>query len=172
MKSIVQVVQNLLKPYIDSNIQTLSNSIAPTEDGTKYSKIYYKGDEFYRNGQLCKLTASSVTSSVTISSTDYTSADDITTQLRTINTREFSDGSHTTVFPAFALSGYGMYVIVPTNKTISNVSARAFNSGWHSITFEDIMINRGLFPVLRFTNDAASFPLGGVYPCELTFTIS
>lgn len=29
MKSIVQVVQNLLKPYIDSNIQTLTNLAKP-----------------------------------------------------------------------------------------------------------------------------------------------
>lgn len=28
MKSIVQVVQNLLKPYIDSNIQTLSSALS------------------------------------------------------------------------------------------------------------------------------------------------
>ena len=81
MKSIVQVVQNLLKPYIDSNIQTLANSIAPTEDGTYYSKTYYKGDEFYRSGILRKLIASSVNSSTAISSADFTNADSVTEQI-------------------------------------------------------------------------------------------
>ena len=67
MKSIVQVVQNLLKPYIDSNIQTLSSAlttaesnIAPVENGTNYSKTYAQGDEFIRNDLLYEVTVTSV----------------------------------------------------------------------------------------------------------------
>lgn len=122
MKSMVEVVQYLLKPYIDSQIQTLTNnkvntsdiannltttaggkvldarqgktlndkeqatrnSIAPTEDGTNYSKSYSKGDEFYRNGTLYKVTASSVNTSTAIntgSGGNATSAGSITSQI-------------------------------------------------------------------------------------------
>lgn len=87
MRSIVEVVQNLIKPYIDSVKQALTtttNSIAPTEDGTNYSKTYYKDDEFYRNGVLYKVTASSVNSSTVIntgSGGNATTADSITSQI-------------------------------------------------------------------------------------------
>ena len=75
MKSMVEVVQYLLKPYIDSQIQTLStaltnaeSNIAPVEDGTKYSKTYVLGEEFIRNHLLYKVIVSSVgtTDNITI----------------------------------------------------------------------------------------------------------
>ena len=73
MKSIVQVVQNLLKPYIDSKIQTLNTAlttlttdIAPIEDGTNYSKTYYVNDRFIRNGVLYVVTVASVNTSTAI----------------------------------------------------------------------------------------------------------
>lgn len=64
--------------------QATRNSIAPTEDGTKYSKSYSKGDEFYRNGTLYKVTASSVNTSTAIntgSGGNATSAGSITSQI-------------------------------------------------------------------------------------------
>jgi hypothetical protein len=49
-----------------SNIQTLTNSIAPIEDGTNYSHSYSQNQLFYHNGSLCYVTASSVNSSIAI----------------------------------------------------------------------------------------------------------
>lgn len=52
---------------LTSQIQTLTNSIAPIEDGTNYSQPYNANQLFYHNGSLCYVTASSVNSSTAIS---------------------------------------------------------------------------------------------------------
>lgn len=63
MKSIVQVVQNLLKPYIDSNIQTLTNNKADKSDLSSISitgttnntgSTITLGKYFYLNETLVK----------------------------------------------------------------------------------------------------------------------
>lgn len=77
---------------VASQIQTLTNgeqatrdSIAPTENGTNYSTSYSKGAQFYHNGVLREVTASSVNTSSVISSTSAT-VDSITKQIGTIDT--------------------------------------------------------------------------------------
>lgn len=117
MKSIVQVVQNLLKPYIDTNIQTLANSIAPTEDGTNYSKTYYRDEQFFHNGVLYKVTASSVNSSTAIntgSGGNATTADDIVTQISAWDTYVESASSSSWA-------------------TISNVNTKIDGKNWISL---------------------------------------
>lgn len=52
MKSMVEVVQNLLKPYIDSQIQTLTNQISASTDAYNASINYHVGDYCIYNNTL------------------------------------------------------------------------------------------------------------------------
>lgn len=79
---------------VASQIQTLStqsNSIAPTEDGANYSTSYIKGAQFYRNGVLYEVTASSVNSSTAIntgSGGNAKTADTVCAQLVSLSESE------------------------------------------------------------------------------------
>ena len=55
MKSIVQVVQNLLKPYIDSNIQTLNSALTTLTTKVSNSSDVYDPNKNggYKVGELC-----------------------------------------------------------------------------------------------------------------------
>lgn len=160
MKSMVEVVQNLLKPYIDSQIQTLTNdvstnataiqatrnSIAPTEDGTNYSTSYTKGEQFYRNGVLYTVTASSVNSSTAIntgSGGNATAVNNITEQIRGLikvtsdgNERRSESDAPSTYPIGVTMTGTGTgsdwphtYGIILTFKIIANYGVQmSFNS--------------------------------------------
>ena len=65
---------------LSSALTTIKNSIAPTEDGTNYSTSYSKGAQFYHNGVLREVTASSVNTSNDIASTSAV-VDSITEQI-------------------------------------------------------------------------------------------
>lgn len=84
------IQDNTFAPHAKTNLEltNMTKSIAPTEDGEKYSQSYIKGDRFYRNGILYKVTASSVNSSTTISigsDGNANESDDIVTLIKTVD---------------------------------------------------------------------------------------
>lgn len=75
----------------NQTLSTQSNSIAPTEDGANYSTSYIKGAQFYRNGVLYEVTASSVNSSTAIntgSGGNAKTADTVCAQLVSLSESE------------------------------------------------------------------------------------
>ena len=78
MKSIVQVVQNLLKPYIDSNIQTLSSALTTQENNitdiyrtgtTNTGSLILKEKYFYLDGVL-KIAITDISQGATFTSSN------------------------------------------------------------------------------------------------------
>lgn len=64
-----------------------------------------------------------------------------------------------------------MRAVIPTFKTISNVSGRAFNGSWVALTLESVNYNSGIFPTVQFAL-ATGFNNDSSYGVELTFTVS
>lgn len=83
MKSILLVVQNLLKPYIDRKDRAAEGLIAPVEtDATKASKAYSIGDQLILADVLYDVTANIAKDDALTIGTNITAADDIVTQLK------------------------------------------------------------------------------------------
>ena len=64
-----------------------------------------------------------------------------------------------------------MRATIPTFKTISNVSGRAFNGSWVVLSLESVNYDSGIFPTVTFSL-ATGFNNGSSYGAELTFTVS
>lgn len=90
MKSILQVVENLLKPYIDDKDDALNNAltnntkaveglIARVETGPNYSASMTKNARFIMNDFLYRVTASSVNTSTPINTGTGGNAERVTT---------------------------------------------------------------------------------------------
>ena len=84
---------------------------------------------------------------------------------------DFSDGTHVITIPIHALAGLGMRVVIPTFKTVSNVSGKAFNGSWVDLTLESVNYNGGIFPTAQFTLQTG-FVNGSSYGVTLRFTVS
>ena len=83
MKSILQVVQNLLKPYIDRKYRATQANIAPVEtDATSASKAYSVGAQLILNDVLYDVTADITAGDALTVGTNIAAADDITTQIQ------------------------------------------------------------------------------------------
>lgn len=140
MRSIVEVVQNLIKPYIDSVKQALTNvesDIAPIEDGTNYSTSYTKGAQFIRGGLLYKVTASSVNSSTAINTGtggNAERANNVTTQITkmvsvwTQNTSITGDGTHSYADKTIDASRTGYTAIMVSCMGTNSINYRVVNS--------------------------------------------
>lgn len=85
MKSITQVVQNLLKPYIDNKDTATAGIIAPVEtDATKASKAYSIGDQLVLGGILYNVTAPIAKDAALVTTgagANLSAAGDVTTQI-------------------------------------------------------------------------------------------
>ena len=86
MKNIVQLVQNLLKPYIDSRDRATQANIAPVEtDATSASKAYTVGEQLILNNVLYDVTAPISLGDALVAEgagANIAAADDITTQIK------------------------------------------------------------------------------------------
>ena len=83
MKSILQVVQNLLKPYIDRKDRATQANIAPVEtDATSASKAYSVGAQLILNDVLYDVTEPIAQNDALTVGTNIAAADDITTQIQ------------------------------------------------------------------------------------------
>ena len=93
MKSITQVVQNLLKPYIDNHRQTFESNIAPVEtDATSASRSYSKGQQLVLNDVLYDVTASIAADdplSTTGAGANIAAADTISNDINKLRKRNF-----------------------------------------------------------------------------------
>lgn len=82
MKSILQVVQNLLKPYIDTHDNAVAENIAPVEtDATSASKGYAAGKQLILNDILYDVTAAITAGDPLTVGTNIAAADDVTAQI-------------------------------------------------------------------------------------------
>ena len=83
MKSILLVVQNLLKPYIDRKDRATQANIAPVEtDATSASQAYAQGAQLILNDVLYDVTADITQGDALTVGTNIAAADDITTQIK------------------------------------------------------------------------------------------
>ena len=83
MKNIVQLVQNLLKPYIDKKDRATQANIAPVEtDATSASQAYAEGAQLILNDVLYDVTAAIAQGDALVVNTNIAAADDITTQIK------------------------------------------------------------------------------------------
>lgn len=86
MKNIVQLVQNLLKPYIDRKDRATQANIAPVEtDATSASQSYAQGAQLILNDVLYDVTASIAQGDALTVGTNIAAADDVVTQLASVN---------------------------------------------------------------------------------------
>lgn len=78
MKSITQVVQNLLKPYIDNHDNAVAGNIAPVEtDATSASQSYAVGKQLILAGVLYDVTAAITAGDALVVNTNIAAADNI-----------------------------------------------------------------------------------------------
>lgn len=83
MKNIVQLVQNLLKPYIDRKDRATQANIAPVEtDATSASKAYSVGAQLILSDVLYDVTAPIAQNDALTVGTNIAAADDIVTQIQ------------------------------------------------------------------------------------------
>lgn len=86
MKSITQVVENLIKPYIDNHDRTAEAIIAPVEtDATSASDDYTVGKQLILNNVLYDVIAPITTGDALVVNTNIKAADNVTTQLSSLN---------------------------------------------------------------------------------------
>lgn len=82
MKSITQVVQNLLKPYIDRKDRAVEAEIATVEtNASSASKAYAAGDQLVFNDILYKVTAPISQGGTLTVGTNITPGDKVTSQI-------------------------------------------------------------------------------------------
>lgn len=78
MKSIVQVVQNLLKPYIDNHYNAVADNIAPVEtDAASASDSYSIGDQLILDGVLYDVITPITAGDALVVNTNIAKADNI-----------------------------------------------------------------------------------------------
>ena len=86
MKNIVQLVQNLLKPYIDRKDRATQANIAPVEtDATSASKAYSVGAQLILSDVLYDVTAPIAQNDALTVGTNIAAADDLETQIASVN---------------------------------------------------------------------------------------
>lgn len=86
MKSITQVIQNLLKPYIDNHRHTAEANIAPVEtDATSASQNYSIGQQLILNDVLYDVTASITAGNPLSIGTNISAASKISSLLKNIS---------------------------------------------------------------------------------------
>jgi hypothetical protein len=87
MKSIIQVVQNLLKPYIDSHDNAVAENIAPVEtDVTSASQSYAIGKQLILDSTLYDVIAAITAGDALVVNTNISRADDISDTISALGT--------------------------------------------------------------------------------------
>ena len=134
MKSITQVVQNLLKPYIDNHDNAVAANFAPVEtDATSASQDYVIGDELVLDGVLYDVTAPITTGdalATTGAGANITAADKTSTQIQTLanslstetTNRENADSNIVTT-----IAKNGAMNLAPNDATTQVVSGVTFS---------------------------------------------
>ena len=86
MKSITQVFQNLLKPYIDNHDNAVAENIAPVEtDETSASQSYAIGKQLILDGTLYDVIAAITAGDALVVNTNISKADDISDTISSIS---------------------------------------------------------------------------------------
>lgn len=86
MKSIVQVVQNLLKPYIDTHDNAVAENIAPVEtNAASASQSYAIGKQLVLDGVLYDVIAAITAGDALVVNTNISKADDISDTISSIS---------------------------------------------------------------------------------------
>lgn len=86
MKSITQVFQNLLKPYIDNHDNAVAENIAPVEtDETSASQSYAIGKQLILDGTLYDVIAAITAGDALVVNTNISRADDISDTISSIS---------------------------------------------------------------------------------------
>ena len=134
MKSMVEVVQYLLKPYIDSQIQTLNTALTTAESNFAYvntnsttaSKGYSDGEQFILNGVL-KVATANISSGDTLSNSNCQDSDDIVTQIsEKVTIKKATVNAHSTY--TYELED-GAYIVASTGS-FSSLLALSIGVGY------------------------------------------
>lgn len=112
MKSLVEVIQNLLKPYIDTHDNAVAKNIAPVEtDATSASKGYAAGKQLILNDILYDVTAAITAGDPLTVGTNIAAADDVTAQIAekddipTVLTQTLASGATSVTFTGIPTTG-------------------------------------------------------------------
>lgn len=133
MKSITQVFQNLLKPYIDNHDNAVAENIAPVEtDATSASKSYAVGEQLILDGVLYDVTVAITQGDALTVGTNIAVADDVVTQLASVNGALTNSITDITAEIADMNNVYGAKNLLPNNaksKTESGVTFTVNSDG-------------------------------------------
>lgn len=112
MKSLVQVVQNLIQPYIDNHDKAVAENIAPVEtDATSASQGYAVGKQLILNDILYDVTAAITAGDPLIVGTNITAADPVVEQISakanapTVLTQTLASGATSVTFTGLPTTG-------------------------------------------------------------------
>ena len=132
MKSMVEVVQYLLKPYIDSQIQTLTNDEQATRESicaitndantNTQGSVIASGTQFYKNGVLYKATSDIAVGGTLTLGSNYKLAGSVTAQITQLLSRNmptvYNPVQHT----------YTNVLLTSEYRTVTLSSAGAYNT--------------------------------------------
>lgn len=112
MKSLVQVVQDLIQPYIDKHDKAVAKNIAPVEtDATSASQGYAVGKQLILNDILYDVTAAITAGDPLTVGTNITAADPVVEQISTkenvptVLTQTLASGTTSVTFTGLPTTG-------------------------------------------------------------------
>lgn len=149
MKSMVEVVQNLLKPYIDSVKQALTNDVtyvsqkvSNSDDEYSASKAYYIGDYVIHDNKLYKCTTDCTAAAWNVNSSCFTQ-DTLTNAVRRINKPELAYSND--AVRVIVVDGvlYVFFVYYPTPAASTTVATLPV--GYRPLIRPRVMVAEGVF---------------------------